>query len=92
MARLSREALLGVAKAHILREGTEYGHRDFDLSEKLESVLTQLKNGKAVLVYSDLDECCHVLLREEWIQYQRSAGLPSIAPLPDENSTVSSDS
>ncbi len=79
MEALSREALLGVAKAHILREGTEYGHRDFNLSEKMESVLAQLKKGKAVLVYSDVDECCHVLLREEWTQYQKSAALVETA-------------
>ncbi len=75
METLSKEALLGVAKAHILREGTEYGHRDFNLSEKMDSVLAQLKSGKAVLVYSTVDECCHVLLREEWTQYQKSAAL-----------------
>jgi len=75
MESLSREALLGVAKAHILREGTEYGHRDFDLSEKLESVLSQLNRGKAILVYNSQEECCHILLKDEWLQYQKTTQL-----------------
>ena len=44
---LSREALQGVVEAFVLREGTDYGHRDFTLEEKCEAVRRQLRQGAA---------------------------------------------
>ncbi len=48
---LSDEALDGVIDDFINREGTDYGHRDFDLDQKRESVRRQLANGVAVVTY-----------------------------------------
>ena len=44
---LSTEALQGVIEAFVLREGTDYGHRDFTLEEKCEAVQRQLRLGRA---------------------------------------------
>lgn len=48
---LSDEALLGVIDAFILREGTDYGHRDIPLEEKRDRVRKLLAAGKAQIVY-----------------------------------------
>ena len=49
LSELSEEALHGVVEAFVLREGTDYGHRDHSLAEKRERVLDQLRKGQAEL-------------------------------------------
>ena len=45
--QLSAEALQGVIESFVLREGTEYGERDFTLAEKRLHVMHQLERGEA---------------------------------------------
>ncbi|HTK96717.1 MAG TPA: YheU family protein [Pseudomonadales bacterium] len=51
VAALSDEALLGVIDDYVNREGTDYGHRDFDLEQKRDAVRRQLASGRAVITY-----------------------------------------
>lgn len=44
---LSPEALRGIIEAFVLREGTDYGHRDFSLDEKCAAVERALARGEA---------------------------------------------
>ena len=53
---LTPDTLNNIAREFVLREGTDYGEMEFDLSTKVEQVLAQLRSGKAVLVYSELHE------------------------------------
>ena len=48
---LSREALLGIVEEFVLREGTDYGHRDIALEDKVAAVLRQLQSGDAYLTF-----------------------------------------
>jgi uncharacterized protein YheU (UPF0270 family) len=48
---LSAEALNGIIDAYVLREGTEYGARDYSLEDKRAAVLAQLRDGSAVVVF-----------------------------------------
>jgi uncharacterized protein YheU (UPF0270 family) len=48
---LSADALRGVIESFVLREGTEYGERDFTLDEKLAHVLHQLERGEAQIMF-----------------------------------------
>jgi uncharacterized protein YheU (UPF0270 family) len=48
---LSAEALRGVVEAFILREGTDYGSREFTLEEKVTHVMAQLEHREAVIVF-----------------------------------------
>ncbi len=50
---LSEEALAGVIEAFVLREGTDYGHRDYSLGRKCAKVRRQLERGEAVLVFDE---------------------------------------
>lgn len=44
---LSADALRGVVEAFVLREGTDYGHRDFSLEEKCAAVAREVATGRA---------------------------------------------
>jgi uncharacterized protein len=48
---LSAEALDGVIDDYVNREGTDYGHRDFDLQQKRDAVRRQLASGRAAITY-----------------------------------------
>ena len=48
---LSEDALLGVIDDYVNREGTDYGHRDFDLAQKRDAVRRELASGRAVITY-----------------------------------------
>jgi hypothetical protein len=53
---LSPEALRGVIESFVLREGTEYGDRDFTLQEKVDQVLQQLKRREAWVMFDPATE------------------------------------
>lgn len=59
---LSEEALVGVTEAFVLREGTDYGHRDFSFEEKRAYVLKMLRDGEARIVYYPDDDFVDVEL------------------------------
>jgi uncharacterized protein YheU (UPF0270 family) len=50
-SELADETLRAVIEAFVLREGTEYGARDFALEEKVAHVRSQLERGIAQIVY-----------------------------------------
>jgi uncharacterized protein YheU (UPF0270 family) len=48
---LAAETLRAVVESFVLREGTDYGSREFTLPEKVEHVLRQLERGEAQIVF-----------------------------------------
>ena len=67
---LSPEALRGVIEHFVLREGTDYGEREYSLEQKVADVLRQLKGeGMSILlVEHDMDLvmqiCDHLVVME----------------------------
>jgi uncharacterized protein YheU (UPF0270 family) len=59
---LSEDALRGVLEGFVLREGTEYGARDFSLDEKVSHVLKQLRRGEAQIVFDPGTETVDVVV------------------------------
>ena len=59
--RLSPEALRGVLVEFVTREGTDYGHEEFSLEEKLAAVHRQLERGEAQLVFDAKTETTHLV-------------------------------
>ncbi|MBI2802541.1 MAG: YheU family protein [Gammaproteobacteria bacterium] len=49
--QLSDLALRGVVEAFVLREGTDYGAREFTLDEKIAHVMNQLMRHEAELMF-----------------------------------------
>lgn len=59
--QLSTEALQGVIEEFVTREGTDYGEIEVSLETKTSQVLSQLKSGKAVIVFDQESETCNIL-------------------------------
>jgi uncharacterized protein YheU (UPF0270 family) len=53
---LSPEALRGVIEAFVLREGTDYGEREYSLEHKCAEVLAQLQRGEARIYFDPESE------------------------------------
>jgi uncharacterized protein YheU (UPF0270 family) len=50
-AELSPDALRGVIESFVLREGTDYGEKDFSLEQKVAHVMRQLERGEARVMF-----------------------------------------
>ena len=59
---LSEEALRGVVESFVLREGTDYGEREFSLDQKVDHVLRQLRRGEARIVFDPATETIDILV------------------------------
>ncbi|WP_281559289.1 YheU family protein [Thalassomonas sp. RHCl1] len=64
--KLSPEVLAAVIEEFVLREGTEYGAADIDLSTKIAQVKRQLADGSALLVYSELYESVNIMPADQF--------------------------
>ncbi len=65
---LPKETLSAIIENFVLREGTEYGSEDVALSDKIQQVHQQLRQGSALLVYSELHETVNILPAEQFIE------------------------
>ena len=59
---LSADALRGVIESFVLREGTEYGERDFTLDQKVTCVLRQLERGEARIYFDPNTETIDIVV------------------------------
>ena len=48
---LTAELLRAVAESYVLREGTDYGEKEFSLDDKVAHVISQIKRGEAQIVF-----------------------------------------
>ena len=48
-SQVPEQTLLAIIEEFISREGTDYGHREYTLDEKVEKVKSQLLNGEIKL-------------------------------------------
>ena len=50
-AELSADALAGIIKAFVLREGTDYGEREFTLEQKIANLRAKIESGDAQILF-----------------------------------------
>lgn len=62
---LEPDTLYSLAESFVLREGTDYGEEEVSLEIKVQQVLTRLKSGDAVLVYSELHESVDIKRKDD---------------------------
>lgn len=60
--RLSQEALENLVEEFVLREGTDYGHGEWTLEQKVHGVIQQLRQGRAKVVFDADRETCNIVL------------------------------
>lgn len=58
---LAQELLHAVVESYVLREGTDYGEREFSLQEKVAHVIGQLKRGEARIVFDPDTESVSII-------------------------------
>lgn len=63
---LDPETLHNLIESFVLREGTDYGEHERSLDDKVADVRLQLKNGEALLVWSELHETINIMPRAQF--------------------------
>jgi uncharacterized protein len=53
---LTADLLHAVVESYVLREGTDYGEKEFSLEDKVAHVISQLKRGDAQIVFDPESE------------------------------------
>lgn len=66
LAQLNNETLEAIIEDFILREGTDYGAIDATKKDKIAQVKSQLEQGSALLVYSELHESVNIIPKEQF--------------------------
>ena len=60
--QLEATTLRAIIEHYVLEEGTDYGHQDYMLEEKVRAVMHQLETGKAVVLFDPEEESCSIKL------------------------------
>jgi uncharacterized protein YheU (UPF0270 family) len=60
---IAPETLENLIREFVLREGTDYGAVEVSLQDKIDQVRTQLEEGEATIVFSELHETVDIQLR-----------------------------
>jgi len=60
---LATELLHAVVESYVLREGTDYGEKEFSLEDKVAHVIGQLKRGEARIVFDPESESVSIVKR-----------------------------
>ncbi len=63
--QLSPEALLGVIKEFVTREGTDYGHTEVPFEEKVAQVRRQLEKGEVLVLFDAKAETINLVNKRE---------------------------
>lgn len=51
--RLTPDTLRAVIEEFVTREGTDYGHQDYHLAQKVARVRQQLSDGQAIIYFDE---------------------------------------
>jgi len=61
-AQLPPQTLRALIESFVLREGTEYGARDFTLEEKVAHVIGQLERGVAQVIFDPESQSVDIIV------------------------------
>jgi hypothetical protein len=61
---LSADLLHAVIESFVLREGTDYGEKEFSLQDKVARVVAQLKRGDAKIVFDPESASVTIVVRQ----------------------------
>jgi uncharacterized protein len=60
---LAGDLLRAVVESYVLREGTDYGEREFSLEDKVSHVIGRLKRGEAQIVFDPETETIGITVK-----------------------------
>jgi len=58
---LAADLLHAVVESYVLREGTDYGEKEFSLQDKVAHVISRLKRGEARIVFDPESETVSII-------------------------------
>jgi uncharacterized protein YheU (UPF0270 family) len=58
---LATDLLHAVVESYVLREGTDYGEKEFSLEDKVSHVISQLKRGEVKIVFDSESESVSII-------------------------------
>lgn len=61
---LPKDLLHAVIESFVLREGTDYGEREFSLEDKVARVVSQLKKGEAKIMFDPGSESVTIAVKQ----------------------------
>jgi uncharacterized protein YheU (UPF0270 family) len=64
--QLPVQTLENIIEAYVLSEGTDYGFEEASFADKVAEVKQQLRDGRALLVYSELYETVNIVPKEQF--------------------------
>lgn len=67
---LAPDVLDALIESFLLREGTDYGEREYPLEEKLQQVKRQVVAGKVLITFDEQTETCNLISAEQWRKSQ----------------------
>jgi uncharacterized protein YheU (UPF0270 family) len=62
-SELPADLLHAVVESFVLREGTDYGEREFSLEDKVAGVINQLKKGEAKILFDPETESVTIAVK-----------------------------
>lgn len=71
--QLDKDTLYNLIESYVLREGTDYGEQEFSIESKVAQVKQQLKNGEAMVFFSELHESVTIISKNEFKALQSEA-------------------
>ncbi|MEL0606524.1 YheU family protein, partial [Pseudoalteromonas undina] len=63
---LDKDTLYKLIESYLLREGTDYGEQEVSIQSKVAQVNEQLKNGEAMVFFSELHESVTIISKNEF--------------------------
>ncbi len=63
---LDSDTLRALVEEYVSREGTDYGHQDFSLENKVNSVLRQLESSDVVIVFNTAVNQAELVARDQF--------------------------
>ena len=66
--QLDEETLINIVESIILREGTDYGIEERSLEQKKQDLLTAIRRGDALIVWSELHETIDIKNKMEFLK------------------------
>ncbi|KPZ61313.1 YheU family protein [Pseudoalteromonas sp. P1-7a] len=71
--QLDKDTLYNLIESYVLREGTDYGEQEVSIQSKVAQVNQQLKNGEAMVFFSELHESVTIISKNEFKALQSEA-------------------
>lgn len=63
--QLQPETLRALVEEFVTRDGAVHGHADVSIDSQIAVLLRQIHDGRAVIVFDEVNESCSVLSREQ---------------------------